>query len=352
MGISDRNRRLLEATLAGDRYALARLVTLVEDRHPDSEAILDRLFRLGGAAHRIGFTGPPGAGKSTLVAGLVRAFRAGGRRVGVVAVDPSSPFSHGALLGDRIRLKDLVGDPDLYVRSMATRGSLGGLSRTTREVCDVIDAFGMERILIETVGVGQSELDIVSAADTVVVVLVPESGDEIQAMKAGLMEIGDLFVVNKSDREGADRMVHHLEEVLVSHPARDGWRPRVVRAIARDETGVEEILSAIEEHREYLAAGAGLLEKRRAGMRREVEDRILETVGESYLREPRIARRLSDGLERVLRRDESPYHLAREVALEIDGARAAAPARISKSEGAPEPAARTSAKASTSEEKR
>ncbi|MFN0150254.1 MAG: methylmalonyl Co-A mutase-associated GTPase MeaB [bacterium] len=317
--LRESSRTLVEAYQSGDRYALARLVTLVEDRHPDSEAILDYLFSGAGVAFRVGVTGPPGAGKSTLVAGLVRALRGAGNRVGVVAVDPSSPFSHGALLGDRIRLKDLSGDPGLYVRSMATRGSLGGLSRTTREVCDLIDAFGMDRILIETVGVGQSELDIVSAADTVVVVLVPESGDEIQAMKAGLMEIGDIFVVNKSDRDGADRMIHHLEEMLGGHPGRDGWAPRVVRCVARDATGIDALHSTLEEHRAHLVSGAWLAEKRRAGLRREVEDRVLERVGASALAEPRIVLHMNDGLDRVLKREESPYHLARILAGEIAG---------------------------------
>jgi len=315
--VSETNRQLVEAYRSGDRYALARLVTLVEDRHPDSEAILDYLFSEAGAASRVGVTGPPGAGKSTLVAGLVRSLRAAGSRVGVVAVDPSSPFSHGALLGDRIRLKDLAGDPGLYVRSMATRGSLGGLARTTREVCDLIDAFGMDRVLIETVGVGQSELDIVSAADTVVVVLVPESGDEIQAMKAGLMEIGDVFVVNKADRDGADRMIHHLEEMLGGHPGRDGWAPRVVRCVARDEVGVDALHAVIEAHRAHLVSGAWLAEKRRAGLRREVEERVLESIGARALGEPAIARSMDAGLDRVLKREESPYHLARVLAGEI-----------------------------------
>jgi LAO/AO transport system kinase len=281
--VTEGRRRLVDACLGGDRYALARLISVVEDQDPDAEGILDHVYPKVGGAHRVGVTGPPGAGKSTLVAGLVRGLRAAGRRVGVVAVDPSSPFSHGALLGDRIRLKDLTGDPDLFVRSMATRGSLGGLAHTTREVCDLLDAFGMGTILIETVGVGQSELDIVSAADTVVVVLVPESGDEVQAMKAGLMEIGDLFLVNKADREGSDRMVHHLNDVLEGHPARDGWTPGVLATVAQAGRGVDEALAAIDAHRTHLASDGRLTLKRRAGLRREVEERILHLVGEKFL---------------------------------------------------------------------
>lgn len=310
----------MEAFLGGDLYALARLITVVEDQDPDAEGILDHLYPRVGTAERIGVTGPPGAGKSTLVAGLVRGLRGAGRRVGVVAVDPSSPFSHGALLGDRIRLNEFAGDPGLFLRSMATRGSLGGLAHTTREVCDLLDAFGMRTILVETVGVGQSELDVVSAADTVVVVLVPESGDEVQAMKAGLMEIGDLFVVNKADREGADRMVHHLDEVLRAHPARDGWPPRVVTTVAHEGRGVDEVLAAIREHRAHLETDGRLARKRRAGIRREVEERILRLVGERALTARAVSSRLDAGIEGVLRREESPFRLAREVADELAGA--------------------------------
>ncbi len=318
--VTDSRRRLVEAFLGGDLYALARLITVVEDQDPDAEGILDHLYPRVGTAERVGITGPPGAGKSTLVAGLVRGLREAGRRVGVVAVDPSSPFSHGALLGDRIRLNELAGDPGLFLRSMATRGSLGGLAHTTREVCDLLDAFGMRTILVETVGVGQSELDVVSAADTVVVVLVPESGDEVQAMKAGLMEIGDLFVVNKADRDGADRMVHHLEEVLRAHPARDGWPPRVVSTVAQEGRGVDEVLAAIGEHRAHLETEGRLARKRRAGIRREVEERILRLVGERTLADGAVSRRIDEGIEGVLRREESPFRLAREVADELAGA--------------------------------
>lgn len=317
--VTEKRRRLVEACLGGDRYALARLITIVEDQDPDAEGILDHLYPKVGSAHRVGVTGPPGAGKSTLVAGLVRGLRAAGRRVGVVAVDPSSPFSHGALLGDRIRLKDLTGDPDLFVRSMATRGSLGGLAHTTREVCDLVDAYGMQSILVETVGVGQSELDIVSAADSVIVVLVPESGDEVQAMKAGLMEIGDLFIVNKADRDGSDRMVHHLTEVLEAHPARDGWRPRVLATVAQEGRGIEAVLEAIDAHRTHLGANGRLALKRRAGLRREVEERILHLVGERFLGGGAVAHRIDEGIEGALRREESPYRLAREVADELSG---------------------------------
>ena len=206
--------RLLERFRGGSKPALARAISVVEGERQGFQGLLHEALAGGPTARRLGLTGPPGAGKSSLVAALATAYRAKDERVGVVAVDPTSPFSGGALLGDRIRMNDIATDPGIFIRSMATRGSLGGLAATTREVVDLMDAFGMPRLLIETVGVGQTELDIQSAADTVVVVLVPESGDSIQAMKAGLMEIADLFVVNKSDRPGSARLVKELRQAL------------------------------------------------------------------------------------------------------------------------------------------
>jgi LAO/AO transport system kinase len=205
---------LLADFRAGKRPALARLISLVENNRPGFQALLHSLHGQVGRAHRIGVTGPPGAGKSTLTSALISRYRARGETVGVVAVDPTSPFTGGALLGDRIRMAEMSTDPGVFIRSMATRGSLGGLAITTNEVADVLDAFGFDRLLIETVGVGQSELDIAGAADSTVVLLVPESGDSVQAMKAGLMEISDLFVVNKADRPGAERLALELELML------------------------------------------------------------------------------------------------------------------------------------------
>jgi len=199
---------------AGKKAALARAVSVVENHRPGFEQLLATFHTRLGRARRIGITGPPGAGKSTLTTSLVAAYRAAGQSVGVIAVDPTSPFTGGALLGDRIRMEAVALDPGVFIRSMATRGSLGGLAASTREVADVLDAFGIEQILIETVGVGQSELDIARTADSSVVVLVPESGDSIQTLKAGLMEIADIFVVNKADRPGADRLRHELELML------------------------------------------------------------------------------------------------------------------------------------------
>ncbi|HSJ15870.1 MAG TPA: methylmalonyl Co-A mutase-associated GTPase MeaB [Longimicrobiales bacterium] len=208
------HRDLLERFAAGHRPALARVISIVENGRPGFEALLDTLHPRLGRAHRIGVTGPPGAGKSTLTTALVQLYRRQGLRVAVVAVDPTSPFTGGALLGDRIRMNDVALDEGVFIRSMATRGALGGLALTTREVADVMDAFGFDRLIIETVGVGQSELDIAAAADTTVVVLVPESGDSVQAMKAGLMEAADLFVINKADRPGADKLAREVSLMI------------------------------------------------------------------------------------------------------------------------------------------
>ena len=205
---------LLENLRSGKRAALARAISVVENERAGFEALLEAIHPSLGHAHRIGITGPPGAGKSTLTSALIALYRARGERVGVVAIDPTSPFTGGALLGDRIRMNDVALDAGVFIRSMATRGSLGGLALSTREVADVMDAFGFDRVIIETVGVGQSELDIAAAADSTVVVLVPESGDSIQAMKAGLMEAADLFVVNKADRPGAQRVAKEVEMMI------------------------------------------------------------------------------------------------------------------------------------------
>ncbi|MBF6571412.1 MAG: methylmalonyl Co-A mutase-associated GTPase MeaB [Candidatus Binataceae bacterium] len=236
-----------------DRLALARLITLVENRAPAAVAVMDKLYSLSGRAHVIGITGPPGAGKSTLINLIIRKLRSADQLVAVLAIDPSSPFSGGAVLGDRVRMTDHYRDTGVYIRSISTRGSRGGLSRAAREIVRLLDAFGHGTIIIETVGVGQTELDVMDLADTVVVVTVPEGGDSVQVMKAGLNEIADLFVVNKADRDGADRLKAELE---LSVHLRDGsgWRAPVMLVQANADRGVEELLAEIARHREYQAA--------------------------------------------------------------------------------------------------
>src|SRR5688572_728454 len=300
---------------AGRRVALARVISLVENQRTGFRNILHELHRRLGRAHRIGITGPPGAGKSTLTAALIAHYRARGERIGVIAVDPTSPFTGGALLGDRIRMNESSLDDGVFIRSMATRGSIGGLAVATSEVADVMDAFGFERVLVETVGVGQSELAIAAAADATVVVLVPESGDAIQAMKAGLMEAADLFVINKADRPGADRLARDLRmmlhlrtgRALRSAPAhhgvdlrrageqkgaqapaeptsRDavpgmGWEVPVLQTVANEGTGVAEVAAALDEHRAWLA-GSGELSRRR---QQRLAERVREEVGRVLL---------------------------------------------------------------------
>ena len=300
--MSDEVRRLLDGFDARRPAALARAVSIVENHRPGFDELLGAVHPRLGRARRTGLTGPPGAGKSTLSTGLTTAYRAANLTVGVIAVDPTSPFTGGALLGDRIRMESVALDPGVFIRSMATRGSLGGLAASTREVADVLDAFGFDRILIETVGVGQSELDIARLADTSVVALVPESGDSIQTLKAGLMEIADIFVINKADRPGADRLRHEVElmlglrmghtfrhipahhgvELRSTNPARmarkaaateeDRWTPPVLPTVAVKGEGIGELIGAIDRHFAYLERSGELRARRRQRLRERVID--------------------------------------------------------------------------------
>jgi GTPase len=236
---------------SGDRIALARLITLVENRVAEVASVMERVYPRTGHAHIVGITGPPGAGKSTLISRLIARYRAAQKRVGVLAIDPSSPFSGGAVLGDRVRMTDHYKDPGVYIRSLSTRGSHGGLSRAAREITKLLDAFGCDLIIIETVGVGQTELSVMDLAHTTVVVMVPEAGDGIQVMKAGLNEIADIFVVNKADREGADRLKAELQ-MGINLRAANGWRTPVLLTQASVDQGVDVLVAEIGKHREYL----------------------------------------------------------------------------------------------------
>lgn len=266
--------RLVERLRAGDRRACARAISTVEDEVTGAELLLAELQPLCGRARRIGITGPPGAGKSTLVEALVVELRRQGKTVGVICVDPTSPFTGGALLGDRIRMDRVATDPGVFIRSMASRGNLGGLSHKTLEAVDVLDAFGLDVVVVETVGVGQSEVEIAEAADTTVVVVSPESGDGVQAMKAGLMEIAQVYCVNKADREGTERLVRELEAMLELARRHDGWTPPVLKTIAMRGEGVPALLAAIDRHHQHLV-GSGELQRRRWRLARE---RVRELV--------------------------------------------------------------------------
>lgn len=242
---------LLERFARGDRLALARLITLVENRSAQVSAVMERIYAQTGHAYIIGVTGAPGAGKSTLVNRLIARYRAEGKLVAVLAIDPSSPFSGGAVLGDRVRMTDHYKDAGVYIRSLSTRGYHGGLSRAAREIVKLLDSFGHDIIILETVGVGQTELSVMDLADTTIVVTVPEGGDGVQVMKAGLNEIADLFVVNKADRDGADRIKAELELSVHLRPGA-GWRPPVLMTQAAADIGIDALVSQIERHRAYL----------------------------------------------------------------------------------------------------
>ncbi len=260
---------LVESARAGSPRAVARLISLVEDAHPALREVMAALAPHSGTAHIIGITGSPGVGKSTSTNAVVAAFRARGKRIGVLAVDPSSPFSGGALLGDRIRMQDHVLDPEVYIRSMASRGHLGGLSWTTPQALRVLDAAGCDVILVETVGVGQSEVEIAGLADTTIVLLAPGMGDGIQAAKAGILEIGDVFVVNKADRDGADATVRDIRHMISLGDRTEPhlWRPPVVKTIAAQGQGVDDVMEALDKHVAWMEETGTLRERRvrRAG---------------------------------------------------------------------------------------
>lgn len=313
--------RLFQDFRGGSRRALARAVTLVENQGPGFQDFLHRAMEAGARARRTGFTGPPGAGKSTLVSAVAKAGLAAGDEVAILAVDPTSPFSGGALLGDRIRMQELALDPRVFIRSMATRGSLGGLADATLEVMDLMDAFGFPRILVETVGVGQTELEVAGTADTTVVVLVPESGDGIQAMKAGLMEIADVFVVNKADRPGARSLARDLRGALQLRGGGGrgdggGWDIPVLLTDGRSGEGVPDLVETLDRHARHLSDSGALLRRRRARVTdriRRVMERELGLRARQILASPALGGRV----DRILQGLDTPYSVAGDLVAEL-----------------------------------
>ncbi len=314
---------LLEAMLGGDRVALARLITRVENRGSGTAALMSKVYERCGRAFTVGITGPPGAGKSTITNCLIGHLREQQKTVGVVAIDPSSPFTGGSVLGDRIRMQKHFLDPEVFIRSLSTRGSHGGLARSGRDVTRLFDAFGKDVVIMETVGVGQTELDIMEVADTVIVVLVPEAGDTVQVMKAGLLEIADVFVVNKADREGAVRMRTELEMMLSLKASDDGdqWQVPVLMTTASSGQGTTEVLEACVEHHGHIDS-----EPRQRHRRERLKAEVLEICEEEMMRRLRGLAdqgRLAELLDGVGEGTNDPYRAALEI-LSKDGAMAAA----------------------------
>lgn len=297
---------LIKGILARRMRCVARGISIVEGGGDGQRELVNRLYSHTRKAKTVGITGPPGAGKSTLVDRLARQLRQRGETVGILAVDPSSPFTGGAILGDRIRMQTLYTDPGVFIRSMATRGSMGGLARATRDAVDLLDAAGFDWILVETVGVGQDEVDVVRSVDSVVVVVVPGLGDDIQAIKAGIMEIADIFVVNKADRQGVERTERDLEMLLGMAEVVDGWRPPVLRTVASRAEGVDELLGKMLEHCEWLNEGDRMKARRRAQLRLRVETILKERVLAAADRVLGVEREVDQGLEAGI----DPYTVA------------------------------------------
>lgn len=297
--------------LAGNRLALSRAITAIENEYDEATEIMRELYPHTGHAYVLGITGPPGAGKSTMTEKIAKAYRDQGKTVGIIAVDPTSPFTGGAILGDRIRMNSLTLDEGVFIRSMGTRGSLGGLSHKTADAVKALDAFGKDIIIVETVGVGQSEVDIVKAADTTVVVLIPGMGDDIQAIKAGILEIGDLFTVNKSDLDGADKLVKEINMMLDLDSLMTDWRPPISKVVASRGEGIDLLLADVAKHRAYIE-GNGELNRRRT---KRAKDELLDILSAGI--EKRIKEhtegRMDSFVESLKKRETDPYSLVSDI---------------------------------------
>ena len=316
---------LVADLLAGEHRALARVISKIENRSPGYRDLVARLHRHTGNADVIGITGSPGAGKSTLVDKLAKNYRDQGLTVGVIAVDPSSPFTGGSVLGDRIRMASTMGDMDTFFRSMSARGNLGGLSTATTDAVRALDAFGKDKVIVETVGAGQNEIDVVKTADTVAVLVPPASGDDVQMLKAGILEIGDVFAVNKADLEGADRTVKELQEMIhlegAYEPAvererqlsRDGWTPTIVETVAKTGEGVEAFIEALEDHRAFLDESGRRAEQERTRYAEEIRTLLREDIGGLLEGEIEARGGMDELVEAIAARETDPYTVAEEL---------------------------------------
>ena len=301
---------IVKGVLEKSRLAAAKGITAVENEYPEAVSIMQGLYPHTGNAYILGITGPPGAGKSTLTDKLAKEYRSRGKTVGIIAIDPTSPYSGGAILGDRIRMMDIAMDEGVFIRSMATRGSLGGLSQKTADAAKILDAFGCDIVIIETVGVGQSEVDIVKTADTTMVVLVPGLGDDIQAIKAGILEIGDLFTINKADRDGVEKLHIEIEMMLELNGEKTDWRPVINRTIASENEGVVAVVDSIEEHAKYMRESGELKVRRKDRVKTEllvmIDDKIKRYIDKTIITSPDF----ENTIQKLQKREENPYSTA------------------------------------------